>query len=118
MYLFCSDQRKTFCKIKTHLITKNTSGSCARSVTFIYSVFYNIFKQRKVVLHACKLMKKIGVVVASGNGKCCMGSIVHCLSSFVYRLSSVVHRASCINFAKWINYLPTGNFRHLQKVFF
>lgn len=42
MAFFCGDHRKSVLQIKTHLVTKNTSGTCTGTVAFINPGFNNM----------------------------------------------------------------------------
>ena len=52
---FGGNQRETILHIKTHLVSKNTSGSGTRPVARVIPVFNNMRNQLKILLHRCKL---------------------------------------------------------------
>lgn len=57
MYFFGGNKWKSFCQIKTHLITKNTDGSGAGSVGFLRTVIENMLQELMVWLHGRKLQE-------------------------------------------------------------
>ena len=55
MGFFGGHQGKAFLEIKTHLVSKNTAGAGAGTITFIGSRRHDMLKEIKVLLHGCKL---------------------------------------------------------------
>lgn len=59
MEFFCSYEGKSFLKIKSHLVTKTTFRSCSRSVGFFNAIIEYMLKEIKILLHGCKLGKRL-----------------------------------------------------------
>jgi hypothetical protein len=55
VHFFGSNQGKAFLQIKTHLVTKTALGTGTGTVSFMNTIFQNMAKKIKVLLHAAKI---------------------------------------------------------------
>ena len=59
VYFFGSHQWKAFLQIKPHLVTETTLCTCAGAVSFFSAIIQYMLKERKILLHGCKLKKSM-----------------------------------------------------------
>ena len=55
MDLFCCYERKSFLKIKAHLVAKTTDGTGTGGIMFLNTCIKNMLKKIEVLLHGRKL---------------------------------------------------------------